>query len=260
MDPSTMFDWLDDLWIDSCWLLLLLLQHVCEAHLQHAATANNICPVDLKKTFTFTLAARLHLQQWCQPHFPFRGALKSALCSQPWAPTREMVNELQTQIWQLCLICADLHYFFFFLSNHLSSQATGGCHGDHRPAQRVIKGLDLLWLQSLDTRLKKSRTSARLQTRTEIRRRCNTDPHDVVGGERPSNIRLYSKVYNLLVIFKRSFPFFMLSLLCSSSLGWKTNRRDATRLSVGVAVGSHCTHHTPSLTPLPIRTYRSAQH
>lgn len=114
MDPSTMFDWLDDLWIDSCWLLLLLLQHVCEAHLQHAATANNICPVDLKKTFTFTLAARLHLQQWCQPHFPFRGALKSALCSQPWAPTREMVNELQTQIWQLCLICADLHYFFFF--------------------------------------------------------------------------------------------------------------------------------------------------
>lgn len=191
MDPSPMFDGLDDLRIDSCWLLLLLLlRHVCEAHLQHAATANNIRPVDLKKTFTFTPAACLHLQRWCQPHSAFRAALKSALCSQPWAPTRGMVNELQTQIWQLCLICADLHYFFF-LSNHLSSQATGGCHGDHRPAQRVIKGLDLLWLQSLDARLKKSRTSARLQTRTEIRGRYNTDPHDEVGGERPSTTRLF---------------------------------------------------------------------
>lgn len=257
MDPSPMFDWLDDLWIDSCWLLLLLLlHHVCEAHLQHAAAANNICPVDLKKTFTFTLAARLHLQRWCQPHFPFRGALKSALCSQPWAPTREMVNELQTQIWQLCLICADLHYFFF-LSNHLSSQATGGCHGDHRPAQRVIKGLDLLWLQSLDARLKKSRTSARLQTRTEIRRRYNTDPHDGVGGERPSNIWLFIPkcITCWLSLRGRSHSScFPRSVLLALD-GQQTEER-----SVGVAVGSHYTHHTPSLTPLPIRKYRSVQH
>lgn len=188
MDPSPMFDGLDDLWIDSCWTLLLL-HHVCEAHLQHAATANNICPVDLKKTFTFTPAARLHLQRWCQPHFPFRGALKSALCS-PWAMSsnqRHGERAPDSDLTALPHLCWPT--LLFFPSNHLSSQATGGCHGDHRPAQRVIKGLDLLWLQSLDARLKKSR--ARLQTRAEIRRRYNTDPHEDVGGWRPSNIPLF---------------------------------------------------------------------
>lgn len=33
-----------------------------------------------------------------------------------------------------------------FPSNHLSSRATAGCHGDQRPAWRVIRGLDSLWL------------------------------------------------------------------------------------------------------------------
>lgn len=155
-----------------------------------------------------------------------------------------MVNESQTQIWQLCLICADLHCFFS-LSNHLSSQANGGCHGDHWPAQRVIKGLDLLWLQSLDARLKKSWMLAGTQPRTEIRwliQRYGCSPTTTLGDRAPQIYDHLPKIHDPPGVFKRSFPLFSLLFFY-----------------VVFDVGSHYTYHTPSLTPLPITNYRSVQ-
>lgn len=133
-----------------------------------------------------------------------------------------MVNELQTKIWQLCLICADLHWFF--LSNHLSSQATGGCHGDHWPTWRVIKGLESLWLQSSDLRLKKSRMLARTET--------YDDWYEVTRSHVAKGHQIYdhlSKTNKMLFIFC-VFPFFLIFLLCSSSFWWKTKGRDTSRL------------------------------
>lgn len=46
-----------------------------------------------------------------------------------------------------CLVCADLHCFFFFLIIHSRPTAgSGGCHGDQWPAWRVITRLASLWL------------------------------------------------------------------------------------------------------------------
>lgn len=152
---------------------------------QSAKPVKNICPADLKKTFIFTLAAHSHLQRWCQPHFPFGGALKSAPCSS---------HELQPgKWWTSSLLRSDsfasfvLTYIAFFLSNHLFSQATGGCHGDHGPTQRVIKGLESLWLQSSDVRLKNSRMLARTEIRWLIW------SYRIPRCQRSSNIRPFVK-------------------------------------------------------------------
>lgn len=63
-----------------------------------------------------------------------------------WAPDLDLTGFLKR-----CLVCADLHCFF--LPIILSPGTSAGCHGDLRPARRVIRGLDSLcdcWLGHSD--------------------------------------------------------------------------------------------------------------
>lgn len=149
MEPCTVLDWFDALWIDFHWLALDIYPldgaFFCCKFMHEEGRSDIFCiwklggEKNIKKTqirwvychgnYLFSPRWSLSLLLWHSPHFPFVASLKSAPCSETQAATREMVNELQTLFWQYFFsffffkryfICADLHCFFS--SNQPSSQ------------------------------------------------------------------------------------------------------------------------------------------
>lgn len=175
MEPWTVLDCFDALWIDFHWLALDIYPLdgafvVVNSCMKRAAVTSSASEnwegKNIKKTqirwvychgnYLFSPRWSLSLLLRHSPHFPFVASLKSAPCSEPQAATREMVNELQTLFWQYFFlffffkdISFVLTYIAFFPPINLPPRATGsfrGRHGDHWPAWRVIKKLDSAWL------------------------------------------------------------------------------------------------------------------
>lgn len=128
MEPWTVLDCFDALWIDFHWLALdiypldgaFVAVNSCMKRAAVTSSASeNWEGKNIKKTqirwvychgnYLFSPRWSLSLLLRHSPHFPFVASLKSAPCSEPQAATREMVNELQTLFWQY------FFFFFFFL-------------------------------------------------------------------------------------------------------------------------------------------------
>lgn len=175
MEPWTVLDCFDALWIDFHWLALDIYPLdgafvVVNSCMKRAAVTSSASEnwegKNIKKTqirwvychgnYLFSPRWSLSLLLRHSPHFPFVASLKSAPCSEPQAATREMVNELQTLFWQYFF-----SFFFFLKIFHLcwptllfflqstflpgplaASEAAMGTTG--QPG--VIKKLDSAWL------------------------------------------------------------------------------------------------------------------
>lgn len=132
MEPCTVLDWFDPLWIDFHWLALDIYPldgaFFCCKFMHEEGCSDIFCiwklggEKNIKKTqirwlychenYLFSPRWSLSLLLWHSPHFPFVASLKSAPCSEPQAATREMVNELQTLFWQ--------YFFSFFFLKDIS--------------------------------------------------------------------------------------------------------------------------------------------